>query len=44
MEMMMTKFLAAFLVLGLLASAGATVASAAQAPQSQSTYSVGGNG
>jgi outer membrane lipoprotein-sorting protein len=45
METMMKKFLAAFLMLGLLVSAGAATASAAQvgATNGNSTY-VGGNG
>jgi len=40
----MKKFLAAFLMLGLLVSAGATVASAAQASHNQVTSFDGGNG
>ena len=42
----MKKFLAAFLMLGLLVSAGATVASAAPTVQAQAqgNYSPGGNG
>ena len=41
----MTKFLAAFLMLGLLAAAGvATQASAAQPPQYHANGYVGGNG
>ncbi|HVB69064.1 MAG TPA: hypothetical protein VNE67_14540 [Acetobacteraceae bacterium] len=44
MEMTMKKFLAAFLMLGLLVSAGATVASAAQPPQSHDYIAAGGNG
>ncbi len=44
METMMKKFLAAFLMLGLLVSAGATVASAAPASQTQTNYYPGGNG
>ncbi len=40
----MKKFLAAFLMLGLLVSAGAATASAAQMPQSHDYAYVGGNG
>ena len=40
----MKKFLAAFLMLGLLVSAGASVASAAQPSQSQYATPGGGNG
>jgi len=40
----MKKFLAAFLMLGLLVSAGAATASAAQAPQYQANTYPGGNG
>jgi hypothetical protein len=45
MEMKMKKFLAAFLVLGLLFSAGATIASAASASAYQQYNGfTGGNG
>jgi hypothetical protein len=44
MEMTMKKFLAAFLMLGLMVSAGASMASAAQLPQYQANTYVGGNG
>jgi len=40
----MKKFFAAFLMLGLLASAGATMASAAQPPQYHGYCCPGGNG
>lgn len=40
----MNKIFAALLILGLLVSAGATVASAAQSTQSNDTTWVGGNG
>ncbi len=40
----MKKFLAAFLMLGLLVSAGAATASAARMPQSHDYAYVGGNG
>ncbi len=40
----MKKFFAAFLMLGLLASAGATMASAAQPQQSHYYTYAGGNG
>ncbi|MGH7044264.1 MAG: hypothetical protein ACREFY_19335 [Acetobacteraceae bacterium] len=40
----MKKFLAAFLMLGLLVSTGATLASAAPPSQTQYSSGVGGNG
>jgi hypothetical protein len=43
METTMTKFLAAFLALGLLVSAGATTASAAQTTRSHWSTLAGGN-
>lgn len=40
----MNKFFAAFLILGLLVSAGARVASAVEVPQDQYNSVIGGSG